>query len=355
MTSETLPPWDAADMPAVFTRFADGPFAKGYAPLYERLSRAIAADPWLCELAAAVRPGQLPPNLLLSSVRRLLMDEPNHPLAAFHEDIGTATAPENSDPVPLFTDFCHTHEAALRAMVATRLVQTNEARRGSVLLPAITYAARRVASPIALIDAGCSAGFNLCLDRFGYTYSDGLAAGDAAAALQFACEIRGTQHPPLPPPPPDVVQRIGVDLHPLPANDPETSLWLRSLVWPGQIERVHRVAAALEIAAHADLRLIQGDMIDILPRVIAGVPAGVTPLVMTTFVLIHLSEGQRKAFETMLRTASSQRTVLWITTDRILGLPEQTLELNVMRDGESTRSVLAHHHPHGEWLEWVAP
>jgi hypothetical protein len=44
---------------------------------------------------------------------------------------------------------------------------------------------------------------------------------------------------------PTVVSRIGIDLKPIRADDPEAALWLRALVWPEHSDRAAPLDSAL--------------------------------------------------------------------------------------------------------------
>ena len=107
-------------------------------------------------------------------------------------------------------------------------MQTNEVRRCCYLLPAVTLAARLAApAPLALIEAGASAGLNLGLDGYAYDYGTGTITGDPRSPLTLHCELRGGTPPPLALPAPDIAWRAGIDLSPL---DPDDAAWLRALV-----------------------------------------------------------------------------------------------------------------------------
>ena len=111
-------------------------------------------------------------------------------------------------------------------------MQTNEGRRCSYLLPAVTLAARLAApAPPTLIEAGASAGLNLGLDGYAYDYSTGTIAGDPRSQLTLQCELRGGTPPPLARPAPNIAWRAGIDLNPLAPLDPDDAAWLRALVW----------------------------------------------------------------------------------------------------------------------------
>ena len=65
-----------------FRFFADEPGI----PFYNRLSAAVADEPWLCELVTRARSGQARPVLLFAAVHRLVLDHPDEELAALVPD-----------------------------------------------------------------------------------------------------------------------------------------------------------------------------------------------------------------------------------------------------------------------------
>jgi hypothetical protein len=98
-----------------------------------------------------------------------------------------------------------------------RAPQTNEIRRSAALLPALWWVLGQVGErPVALSELGASAGLNLLLDRFGIQTPQGLA-GPADSTVQLRPEWRGT--PPAARPL-NVVDRAGVDLHPIDVRAP---------------------------------------------------------------------------------------------------------------------------------------
>src|SRR5712691_6979593 len=228
-----MPPRADAPLEALaqrFVRFADQECGD-YAPLYDRLARGIACDPELLTLAAHARSGQQAPLLLLAAVHSLVLGGTNHALGAFYPSVMPRAAVPAEDPLPAFRTFCRDYRDALLALVSTGLVQTNEPRRCTVLLPAFTTVARLAGGrPLALIEVGASAGLNLLFDRYGYDYGAGRFVGDPAAPVRFTCALRGTVVPPLPAGLPPVAARVGIDLHPIRANDPQATRWLRALI-----------------------------------------------------------------------------------------------------------------------------
>src|SRR5262245_55878285 len=168
-----MPPLSKAQLEALsqrFVRFADQECG-AYAPLYDRLARGIADDPELLTIAAHTRSGQQAPLLLLAAVHSLLLSGANHALSAFYPCVTHGAAVPPGDPLPAFRAFCRDYRDALLELVSTGLVQTNEPRRCTVLLPAFAAVAHLAGGrPLALIEVGASAGLNLLFDRYGYDY-----------------------------------------------------------------------------------------------------------------------------------------------------------------------------------------
>src|SRR5262249_26755942 len=174
---------------------------------------------------------------------------------------------------------------SLLAIAVRRRTRTNEAGRSTVLYPAIAEVARRVgADAVGLIDAGCSAGLNLNVDRVGIRYSNGQSLGDPSASVWHAASIVGGR--PVPARAlPEVVARIGVDLEPIDVTDADDAGWLRACLWPDQPERAARLDAELALAATAPPLLLRGDAVEVLPDAFALVPADALPVVTTTWAL----------------------------------------------------------------------
>src|SRR5205085_2794304 len=114
-------------------------------------------------------------------------------------------------------------DGTIEATILARSTQTNEVGRLATLVPAFAAVA---SGPIALIEAGASAGLNLFPDRYSYSWGDGtIGSGPLLTA-----SARGPV--PLPVAVPTVAWRVGVDLHPLDVADDDAMRWLSFLVWP---------------------------------------------------------------------------------------------------------------------------
>jgi hypothetical protein len=339
-----------------FMRFADQECGD-YAPLYAHLARGIAHDPGLLAIAAHTRSGQQAPNLLLAAVHDLLLRGADHVLGAFYPSVAHLTAVPAGDPMPAFRAFCQVYRTALINLVSTRLVQTNEPQRCTVLLPAFA-AVQHLAGgrPLALIEVGASAGLNLLFDRYSYDYGAGRSAGDPASPIRFTCTLRGEVQPPIPPRMPPVATRVGLDLHPIHADDPEAMHWLRALVWPEHPARAALLQQVLALAQHEPPPLIAGDALTILPQVVAHAPEDAALCVFHSATLAHFPPEARARFRTLIVELAGQRELFWLSSEGSGNSGRRGLYLTLLtafQHGRRTEYQLAYSQPHGAWIEWL--
>jgi hypothetical protein len=346
------------DPASIWIYFADTSCGD-YSPLYDRICRAVAASDDLLELIRKAPPQGHQPNVLLAAVHYLLMGGLDHPLAAVYA--GTSDA----DPGPLFVDLCLGQRDEVVHLLSTRHTNTNEVGRSAVIGPALTTVATALGSPLGLIDVGCSAGLNLLCDRYRLDYGAAGATGPRDAAVSISCTITGGQ-PPIAPELPAIAVRIGIDRHPVDANDDDESRWLLACVWP-DTGRLPRTRRALDEVKGATLRLVKGDAVESVKDAVLGLPPDVVPVVMTTWALAYLSKPDRVAFREELAEASRRRPVAWLSgegpgvvdlfPDVDAPFDAQRMQASVLgsvifRDGELDARVLGFVHPHGSWIDW---
>lgn len=334
---------------------------RGYAPLYERIARALADEPALLGRVADAAPREkLVPVLLFAAVRHLVLAEPAHPLARIY-------AAGDGDPWPAFREVLVGRFDEIGALLASRTIQTNEVGRASAVLPALGLAAGRAGRPLALVEVGASAGLNLHLDRFAYDF-DGEVAGDATSAVRLSCRLLGPHRPPLPAGPLPIATRVGIDVAPVDLGSEDARRWLEACVWPGVIPRAERLRAAIALARHAAPPVLAGDATALLPDVLAGLPRDVTPCIVSTWVLPYVAADARAALAASAAAASDGRDVVWITLEWA-GVPpwlpappaapadepraSTLLSLTTWRDGTPAARTLAWAHAHGAWLAWL--
>lgn len=353
-----------------FRRFGRHEIPPQGSPVYAALCEALADDPPRAAIAFHARSGFLGPLIVLAAVHHLLLSGTEHRLASYYPSVsGDGARPPDDGLYPAFSDFVDAHRERLERIIASHSTQTNEARRTVVTLPALGMIQRQAAAPIALLEAGASAGLNLLPDRYGYTVG-GVATGDPLSAVQVDCAVEGDLRPPLPPRL-DVAWRLGLDLNPLDVRDPETRAWLRALVWPEHRDRLALLDAALRVARHDPPLVVRGDLVDDLPALIAQAPREAALVVAATWVLAYLEPQRRREFVAMLagRAVAEQRTI-WLVAGEAesvvasleVGIgaePEEgfggsTLSLHRFNaDGVREHTMLAATHPHGRWIRWV--
>jgi hypothetical protein len=341
------------DRDTLIRRFARGDAWFDTSPLYQVLSRAVAADEALLDLAAEARPGQQPANMLMAATHLLVLKDPGLPFARFFASVrgDDAEAPEGAGAE--FAAFCAEHRDELTRILRERLVQTNAPGRGVAVRLAMHEIGRRVHGPVTFLEIGPSAGIQLRFDRWA-VHTAGLRFGPPGAPVTLRPQWRSDQ------PPPDlddiapVRDRLGVDLHPVDASDPEQRLWLQALVWPEHRDRFAELATALDAVAADPPVIVRGDAIELLPRLDAERLADDIPLVVFhAMVRVHVSADRRAAFDAAIAALAGRRRVLHVS----LELPprdsphDRSAPLLALRDSQAPDRDLARVEGHGRWIQ----
>ncbi|GAA1259107.1 DUF2332 domain-containing protein [Kitasatospora nipponensis] len=326
-------------------------------PLYRALSRTVAGEDRLLELAGRGRPGQYPTFLFFAAVHHLLLTGTRHPLAAFYPSLvgeGRQAAPGQEAGAALIA-FCAEHEQALTEVISTRLVQTNQVQRAVGLRFGLSSIAAEVAAPVHLIEVGASAGLNLRFDRYGYTVGD-RTFGDPASPVQLVTEHHGTGPLPDLDVLPDLASVRGVDLNPIDVRDPDARGWLEALVWPENHDQRALLAAALELTATDPPPIQAGDAIDVLPRLAGALPAGEPRVVFHSATRMHVPAHRLDAFDAAIASLGETGPLWWISVEDAPDpdpRPAPTRHGAALRlrapDGE--RRTLAVVEGHLRWLE----
>ena len=236
--------------------------------------------------------------------------------------------------------------------MAEQGIQTNEVRRSWFLLPAFLFVARTArVETFDVVELGPSAGFNLVWDRYRYRY-----VGGAWGAKNAPLDLTGVERRPVPADLLDVKvvvrDRIGLDLSPRDVTQDDDLLLLKAFVWVGQeerLEQIDRAAAALRADAP---RLVRGDYIELLPRLLAHRREGALTVVFQTASAGYLTGDQRQTLRTALDDAGRESPLGWVSTVPPLDreLRAFAVEAGVL-PGEPSR--LMHADFHGAWLEWL--
>ena len=339
-----------AAVAAAFARFG-ALECRGYCPFYERLSARIAADPDVVALTLDRLSGQPAPNLLFGAVRWLLLRGTDHSLRSHYERVSRDAASASGDVAwPDFRSFCLDRRDAIVEIVRTRRVQTNEVARAAGIRFGVAAAlAEFPAIPVTLIEIGCSAGLLLSFDRLAYAYRTGdgqtLATGPADAPVTLECEVRGAVPTALRSPVPNVVSRIGIDLHPIDVRDRDAILWLKALVWPDRPDRERHLEAAARGLIPLGVDLRAGNASDLLPTALQGAPDGSVICVFHSSFWHQVSTPDRERIDSAILDASRRQPVARVSCESLDG------HANQLRVGLAQERLIARVHPHGAWIE----
>ncbi len=318
-------------------------------PCYALLSRHTAQSNELLDLAAhAARPPA--PNVFLAAVHYLVLNGSTHPLSDCYAALAQGRGVDERLSA-VFTDFCRMHAEAIKQIVATRIVQTNEVNRSAFLAPALSLVYRESGDrPLALVEIGASAGLNLFWDRYRIEYSDGGTLGDPSSALLLSTEMHGTSLPPNLPQRPEVASRIGLDLNPIDITDRDQRVWLHALLWPDQRYRMERLDRAIEIATReGPPEIVQGDALHDLKPLLAAAPRDAALCVYNSSVLYQFTPEQRDALKAVLAEASVERPLWHVSAESEEGLILSRYERGRLAEARN----LAAFDPHGRWLVWL--
>jgi len=341
MTTSQATRSDHNPLAKIFETFA-GTECHGSSPLYEYLARIIARDEDLLAIAAR---GRTPiPNLFFAAVHHLVLSESSSPLAQYYPSAG-GTRIIDVDLTRTFREFCLARRQAIEALLATRLVQTNEVRRCGYLAPAFCHIARTGRNqPLALIEIGCSAGLNLLWDHYAYDFGQGRHWGNPQSDLQIKSESRGPL-PEMPNTPPEVELRIGLDLNPILPSDAEGIRWLQALIWPEHSERRNLLQKALTVGARSNLQLIACDASLCLHEALERIPAHDTACVFQTHTLNQFSKEAHDRVMQALADFGRTRPLYFLSRSNDLSLETWT------PSGHEKR-LLAKTDGHGSWFAW---
>ncbi len=227
-----------------------------------------------------------------------------------------------------------------------RAPQTNEVARSAVLFAGLSYLAAEIGAPIQLFEVGASAGLNLNLDRYGYSFA-GERFGDRDSHLQLSPEWKG----PLPPQAAvSIAARRGSDISPLDAGKAGDRESLLAYVWPDQFERVDRLTRALAIAAANPLKVERADAADWVENAIGRDDCRV---LMHSIAFQYFPAATRRRIADHMEKigTKSEEPLAWLRFELDPKMENIfTLRLRLWPGGEDR--LLAVAGPHGTPIEW---
>lgn len=345
---------DRSRDPETITAFRIGVQAyAGYGtPLYAALCAGGADDPAIIALASHGVVSSRPVHLF-SSVHYLLLGGCNDPLARYF-----ATLTENPLPpdeaFPDFARFCRQHREELLHLLQTRTVQTTYVERCRSLMPPMACAADMAGEPLNLIEIGCSAGVLLTFDKYAYDVAGRALVGFADAPLTLATRVNGNAPLRIP----RIGKRTGIDLRTINVLCEEERRWLLALCFPEFREQQARLAKALDIVAAADIELLQGDALDMLPAALANTPDPVC--VFHSACLFYWDKPSKAALDSLLRETSRNRDIYRVSIEPAENQEPDRVKINSgevvvarYRRGEAERRVVGRTTADYGVLDWI--
>jgi hypothetical protein len=367
-----------AEVRAQALEVAAGWSAPGAPPswrLTAALFEVIAGHEDLLGRLAALPPDRQPALLASAAIRFIVRRDGPEPLAGYFPEPGMPQPRFDGGFFPAARAFCSDRLDDILGVCEGHRYQMNEVARCTQIALGIA-AIQSPADPVALVDLGTGAGFGLQLDRYRYQVG-GEIGGDQAAALTLHCEVRGLRQPPptdLPP----IAERAGIDLHPVDPGQLPAHAWLEACC-PPEASALTRLSAAIGLASMHPERIIEGDVVDALPGVIASLR---TPrlVVVDAYLAVFLPAERRARLARILADAGCDRSVTWLSLDPLvplglagrdsvqgIGLPRRLIDdyqhsgvfavlgARTFRGGSGGARLLARAHPSGCWVEWLGP
>lgn len=322
---------DIAEQYAEFLRYAGG-----YSPCFEEWSRGVLSDPEVLEWLAALPRPKRQPNLVFAAARWHGVPAPG--------------------PYSGLRDALLGDDGSIRATILSRATQTNEAGRLATLTPVFaTLAARHDDRPLALLEAGASAGLCLFPDRWGYEWHTPRGPVTLGPPPRLSCRVTGPA--PLPSRPTAVAWRGGVDLNPLDVTDDDAMAWLERLVWPEHDDRRELLRHAVSVARTEPPELVRGDLLEELPALVERASSYGPVVVFHTAVAMYLDDEGRDRFHDMMTGLVADGACHWVANEAPDVLPRVAATGPRVPGGLFVLGVdgqaVAHDHGHGRSLHWL--
>jgi hypothetical protein len=309
-------------------------FEQGGSPLYARLACGYADDPRLAGIVADHEPRWEVPLRVFAAVHYL------------------ALTGRVQDPWPSFGDVLDAHADELARFVAEQPVQTNEVQRCWGLLPGFLSAADR-SRTFSLLELGPSAGLNLFWDHYRYHYPEAVW-GPADAPIELSGRARGGPPAELFERDVQVVRRLGIDRHPVDVTEEAGAKLLEAFVWADQPARIERLRRAIDVVRKNPPELIQGDYVELLPKVLTERQDDALTVVYHSVSVVYLSQAVRDRLREEIEEAGKQGPLAWLSYESVEETPGYyvfMLDLQTWPGGERRR--LARLDGHANTLEWL--
>lgn len=369
-------------------------------PMYERFSNVFADSDELTALVLIPPFPQRLPALVLAAFHYTAIEFPDDEIATIYPSVNPDAhkiVDECSDREleGIFLRCFSTYKSRIHELLSTRALQTNEVNRSCAWRYALHSCPLPMDRPYSLVELGSSAGLNLSWDHYRMafiTHGDPLSMARRLACrllpalplssdieenntflMDLATSLNDIKNLPQPP-----VHRIGIDQHPLNANDPEDARWLQACVWPEQSIRFGRMNGAIEDAKDYPPNVVQGDYrTDLVDVISKHIPHDHDLVVLSSWALAYASRQEREEILEQLRglargelgEPAAPRRISMCTLEpaRALSLLDTSIiedelgedfalgsvlgRTDIDTDGNVTATVLGHGQAHMNWFQ----
>jgi hypothetical protein len=157
-----------------------------------------------------------------------------------------------------------------------------------------------------------------------------------------------------------VRRRLGIDLNPVDVTSEHGARLLQCFVWADQTARLERLRRAIAVLREDPPELVQGDYVELLPRILAGRdPTALTVVFQIASTPYVAEEGRRRLYAALNEAGGSGGLAFLNATrpapdwhDQGYGLELQTWPGRAF--GEVSFRQVGHMDFHGEWVAWEA-
>lgn len=229
--------------------------------------------------------------------------------------------------------------------------QTNEVGRSAVLFAGFQTIACETGLPLVTLELGASGGANVFWDHYAYELG-GVSWGRKDAPVKLVPDwsgpvpVLGGLH---------VASRAACDQNPFDTAVDAERLRLRSYIWPDQLERRHRLEAAIDHLVAAGFKVEAADAGAWAEEKLAMLMPGHATVLYHSVFWQYLDDAVKeqihRATERAAAQASPEAPFAWLSMELDLEKVRAGLNLQLWPGGE--KRVLADCDPHGKWIRWL--
>ena len=323
--------------------------------IYAYLATNVSKEQKLLEMVTKNnKNNQLPPLILFGPVHYLLLKGYDHPLKNYYPTITGTPVTDYNGFYELFQDFCQKNSQEIIQLMQTKIIQTNEVRRSTVLLTGFNWIINREKkSNLSLIEIGCSAGLNLYWDKYCYKYEE-KSIGINPCNFILDIQVKGDFRPDLDLKSVQIIDRFGIDLNPLDLKNEEDGLWLQALIWPEQLKRLHNLQKAIKISGNELKTLFKGNAALELPKIINKTNKESILVIYQSFAFYLFSDKDKQTIQDYLIEYSKNRQIYLLSMEWQGVEGKRTfLKVDHFKQGNMESFILAECHHHAKWIKWL--